>query len=445
MTSARSGSGMERPESRIKSRSDGLATGSLFREQVLEARQGQFMGGISLAQPLSIWLLVGLVLFIAVSIVAFLFFGEYTKRTRVSGTLVPTTGLVTVTAPSAGVVTRLPADEGGVVEARQSLAVITIPRTLASGLDVATALHETSRAREESIMRESLLRSDQINAQIEGSERQLSLAKDELRIIEQEARTQEEMVELAQSIVVRYAQLVEKGYLSELQLQQQEQVLLGRIAARQAIERESQSLRRLISQLEQSLAELPLERDAQTAITERELAAIATERVHADTGAEMLIKSPVAGIVANRPVEAGQTVQVGDPLMTILPEGSSLEAQLMLPSRAVGFVEPGDTVLLRYQAFPYQKFGHHRGTVTKISRSAFANGNITQQIGTTDALDTFYRIRVALESQSITAYGNPEPLRPGMLVEADILGETRKLYEWVLEPLYSLYGRVASN
>ena len=39
------------------------------------------------------------------------------------------------------------------------------------------------------------------------------------------------------------------------------------------------------------------------------------------------------------------------------------------------------------------------------------------------------------------AYGRPEPLRPGMLLEADILGERRKLHEWLLEPLYSLRGR----
>ena len=56
-----------------------------------------------------------------------------------------------------------------------------------------------------------------------------------------------------------------------------------------------------------------------------------------------------------------------------------------------------------------------------------------------------YRLRVELEAQTIMAYGTPEPLRPGMLVEADILGENRKLYEWMLEPLYSVYGSVSSG
>ena len=40
------------------------------------------------------------------------------------------------------------------------------------------------------------------------------------------------------------------------------------------------------------------------------------------------------------------------------------------------------------------------------------------------------------------AYGNAQPLQAGMVVEADVLQEKRKLYEWVLEPLYSLTGKL---
>ena len=93
---------------------------------------------------------------------------------------------------------------------------------------------------------------------------------------------------------------------------------------------------------------------------------------------------------------------------------------------------------MRYQAYPYQKFGHHRGTVIRISRSAVvATGN--------DGLDRepYYRVLVALDRQSILAYGNAEALRPGMRLDADILGERRKLYEWALEPLYAVRGRIA--
>lgn len=61
-------------------------------------------------------------------------------------------------------------------------------------------------------------------------------------------------------------------------------------------------------------------------------------------------------------------------LVSPLPGDGRLEAELLVSSRAIGFIEPGDRVLLRYQAYPYQKFGHHLGEVARISRSALSPG-----------------------------------------------------------------------
>ena len=122
-----------------------------------------------------------------------------------------------------------------------------------------------------------------------------------------------------------------------------------------------------------------------------------------------------------------------------------LEAQLLVPSRAIGFIEPGNTVLLRYQAYPYQKFGHHIGRVTRVSRSAVNPGESNALAGSGQATEPYYRVLVALDAQTVMAYGKPESLRPGMALEADILSERRRLYEWLLEPLYSLRGTMGSS
>ena len=134
-------------------------------------------------------------------------------------------------------------------------------------------------------------------------------------------------------------------------------------------------------------------------------------------------------------------MQAGQAVLSLLPGDGRLEAELLVPSRAIGFIAPGDRVLLRYQAFPYQKFGHALGRVSRISRSAVgANGNGGATGGF--AGETFYRVTVALARQDIVAYGREEQLRPGMLLDADILGERRRLFEWLLEPLYTLTGKV---
>ncbi|MDP0864417.1 hypothetical protein Q8F77_28570, partial [Klebsiella pneumoniae] len=55
--------------------------------------------------------------------------------------------------------------------------------------------------------------------------------------------------------------------------------------------------------------------------------------------------------------------------------------------------------------------------------------------------EQLYRLRVTLDDQAVTAYGQPRPLQSGMLLDADIFQFTRRLYEWVLEPPYSLTGK----
>jgi membrane fusion protein len=78
--------------------------------------------------------------------------------------------------------------------------------------------------------------------------------------------------------------------------------------------------------------------------------------------------------------------------------------------------------------------------VLAISRAALAASSVRG-----DSPGPLYQVLVSLEAQDVIAYGEPRDLRAGMAVEADVLLETRRLYEWVLEPLLSLTGGAASS
>jgi membrane fusion protein len=98
---------------------------------------------------------------------------------------------------------------------------------------------------------------------------------------------------------------------------------------------------------------------------------------------------------------------------------------------------------LRYVAFPYQKFGQHQGKIINVSRVALSGKDLNEiNVSPTVQQSQFYRITVSLPAQNILAYGKPEPLQAGMDVEADILIDTRHLYEWLFEPLYSIAGKI---
>ena len=415
----------------------------LFRREVLEARRTGTPGGISLAQAPGPWMLTITALIAALVIVLFLMFGSYTRRSPVTGRLVPTLGLSTVQSPAAGVVEQLRVTEGARVSAGQVLAVIAVPRvSLASGpaaADLAASLH----AREAGLQSARLGQQHSFAAQAAGLQAQIEAARGELALVEAEIGTREQQIHIGEAALARLRELHAQRFISPLQLQQQESALLDQVGAMQALQRQAAALRRSLAQLQQVARELPGQQQVLEAGTQRELAALAQERVEMQAEGAVAIVAPVAGVVATQIVKPGQAVQAGQPLLSVLPGDGRLEAELLVPSRAAGFIAPGDQVLLRYHAFPWQKFGHQQGRVARVSRSALG----AEELGALAVTGNqpLYRVTVTLSRQAITAYGRAEALKPGMLLDADILGETRRLAEWLFEPLYSLRGMLGES
>jgi membrane fusion protein len=171
--------------------------------------------------------------------------------------------------------------------------------------------------------------------------------------------------------------------------------------------------------------------------TERQLANVAQSLAQNEMQRAVVMRAPRDGMVSAVLLKQGQMANANQTLLSILPLGSELQAQLLVPSRAVGFIEPGNTVVLRYQAFPYQKFGQQFGRVTDISRSALSPADVNALVGQ-QVKEPLYKVMVTLESQQVIAYGHPESVKPGMALDADIMMDRRSLIEWVFEPLYGI-------
>jgi len=126
-------------------------------------------------------------------------------------------------------------------------------------------------------------------------------------------------------------------------------------------------------------------------------------------------------------------------LLTILPAQAELEAQLLVPSRAIGFIEAGQSVALRYQAFPYQRFGSAHGRVKAIDKTLISPGETTLPVSLDEPV---YRVTVALSEQSIKAYRQQLNLQSGMLLDADVWLDRRRIIQWVFDPLFSVTGKL---
>lgn len=398
------------------------------------------MGRIVLMRPLSHAALTAAAVAIAACLLTYLFFAQVARKESLAGALVPASGAIRIAASQAGIVRGRRLREGERVVAGEPLLRLVDARATVEDGAVGRAslalaerrLRETRRQREQTL---AAAASEQraIAGRIEGITAEMALADREIDVLA--ARES-----LARRTLERYAELERLGFVSAVQRQQHEEEALLQGSRVLAASRARLALAREQAGLLAALTEARERSRAQASALEAQLALIAREQVERRAQAEALVVAPATGIVAAWFVDGGQLVGGGASLATLLPEGSPLEAHLYAPSRAVGFIRPGQEVLLRYPAFPYQKFGTHRARVLSVSRSAAAAAEMgfVPPDGTREPV---YRVKVALASQSVPVYGRREPLQAGMRVHADILLDRRRAIEWVFEPLISLAGR----
>ncbi len=416
----------------------------LFRKEALAERQTRWLGTVVLVSKPSHRAFTACAAVVMVSVLSLLFIGEFPRKTRVTGWLVPERGLVRVFAPRTGVVAELYAREGAEVQKGDRL--FTLSAEFESAALGATQNEVARRLR---LRRESLEEERRAIERL-GTQRtrsftdRLTALTAEQSKLDGEIGIQAARRKLAERSVKRAHAMKQAGVASDEHVEAAEESALEKDAALRAMERNRLAVARDRLAIEADLASNPLETRARLARIDGDMAAVDQELAEVEARRELAVTAPEAGTVTTLQIDRGARLGTNLPALSIVPSGSKLEAHVFCPSRAMGFVKPGQRVLLRYQAYPYQKFGHYEGVVESISRSATSPAELPAELeGLTSLVgagEPVVRITVSLASQAITAYGEPVSLSPGMLLDADVVIERRRLIEWMLEPLYTLSG-----
>ncbi len=394
-------------------------------------------------QPLSLRLM-GLLALCAVSaVIAFLFVGQYTRKARVAGYLVPDRGVLRVSSPQAATVLERSVVEGQQVHAGDVLFVLSLDSASQSVEGIAQNLVERERSLQGTSEQARQLMQTQAQgllARREGILRELAAAQ-------KEADLQAQRLVLAKESLARFENLARDQFISAAQLQTRREELIGLQATAQTLERQRENLRRDLQAVDAERAELPLKHEVQQGEIARDLAELRKQGLETEGKRRLVMRAPVDGIVASLQADPGQGVTANALLANVLPTNTKMQAQLYAPSSAVGFVHPQQTVMLRYQAYPYEKFGQQSGRVLQVARTPLSPAELSAlnlPVGLTQAQagEPLYRITVALDAQTVEAYGQPQQLAAGMQLDADVLLESRRLIEWIFEPILSLARRV---
>ena len=417
----------------------------LFRQEVFVAKQQQRLGTIILTPRLSFYLIALLAALIALMLLAFLYYGSYTRRISVSGQLVPIAGIIRVLPPQPGVVLEKHVVEGQQVKQGDVLYVLNSDRVGLSSNELQADISAQIANRKNSMQGEIGRNKNAEQQELALLKQRQTFLRNEVQAIQMQSTQQKQRVELAADAYKRYQGLAEKDYIAHEQLVQKQMELSEQQTRLQVLQRDLLTNQREQAAAQREISETQTRYSNQNSQLQRAISTAQQESTEVEGKSRVVITAQQSGQATLVVAEIGQWVDGSKQLMSLIPAKSGLEARLYAPSSAIGFVHVGDRVLLRYQAFPYQKFGLHEGKVKAISNASISNLELSgMSIEGLTATEPVYGIIIQLERQSVATYNEERPLQSGMRVEADILQENRKLYEWMLEPLYSIRGKVGN-
>lgn len=414
----------------------------LFRQEALAAKKTKVLGSVALYCPPFRWLIIALVCALVAVLITFCIFGSYTKRETAKGVLVPENGMMTITAMTAGTVITLPAHEGDRLEKGAQVASISS--------EISTRFGQTREAiaRQLDLQQEGLKQQlsnlEQLNAEtLKSLQEKASLLQQQSVELDTIYRQRTEQIGLAKKQLDKARAMRAEGYASNTEVEKQQNDMLDASVRLQDVARQRIDVRQQLSQARQQLREQPITYSQQKNDIQQKLSEIAQSMMENESRRSVDLRTPERGTVSAVLVKQGQIVSAGQTLAIILPDNAHLQARIMLSSRAVGFIRPGQRVVLRYQSFPWQTFGQQYGTVKDISTSALSPQEISTITGDSQVQEPMYQVKVAVDHQTVQAYGKEVSLRAGSGLEADFIVDKRRIYQWVLEPLNAL-GKMTS-
>ncbi|MBC8020045.1 MAG: HlyD family efflux transporter periplasmic adaptor subunit [Methyloceanibacter sp.] len=411
-------------------------TRSLFRPEALEfQKQYREFGQVGRLQSSSAKALAWLLTIAVGSLIVFVCIAGYTRKETVGGYLAPALGTSNIFVPEQGTITAVHVAQEQRVAKGDILLTIDTSQITADGVDVnATILKSLS-------LQKTLL-TNQVNEEERTTRAEharltaaITSGQAELAQLSAQMQIQQEQIDLAQKLVNTAEKMHAAGYMAAPELFSRREGLLQARQGLSALKQRHVARETELAETRSALEQMPTQSARRLQPLQSELAQIDQRSAEIGGRQSFSIRAPIDGRVANVQAKVGQIADPKKPQLDILPLESPLQAVLFVPTRAIGFVRPGQKVRLLYEAFPFQRFGTYSGHVVSVSKTILSETEVAAPVQLREAA---YKVIAALDRPDVDANGQKIPLQAGMLLRADILLERRELVRWLLDPILNV-------
>jgi membrane fusion protein len=404
----------------------------LFRDEVMRARAQRLEGEVVALHAFRHWLLIAAFGGILLLLVTAATIVRYSRSEVLEGVVLPRIPLVKVYCAKPGVIRSLLVSEGQSVRAGDILARVDTDEGGPEGRPVGeidSGLADTG---------EQLAR-DQLSYEGDKAEAQRSELLASIRGLEEQGQRlrsqilhQVRLVELAKEAVEAVEAVRAKGYISRdeyqrrvaeaLRNEQQLDVLRGQLASNAAdLAKTRSTLRADPAARGQRRSELLAAINEATRV-----------RLRAGASREYVIRASTGGTVTAVNLAVGDRADPSTPLLTLVPNSAGMFIRAAAPSSAAGFIKAGQAVRVRYDAFPYERYGSFGGVVENVSRTVVMPGEGRDPLKLTDPA---YRVSIAIDGAETSRAAAGRTLQPGMKARVSVPLERRSILSWFLPSL----------
>ncbi|WP_026111851.1 HlyD family secretion protein [Winslowiella toletana] len=414
----------------------------MYRKEAIEHRKNIWSGKALLLSGVPVSYMTIFTVIFFTCFLCLLIFGSYTRRINVSGEIVSSPRAINVLSAQQGFVVRQMVSAGENVEKGQPIYQIDVSRTTSSGV-VSKRISESIQQQISTLNEIAKKIRENKKITLDTLNRQKSHYENALQHSSAILTKAEEGLRIMKANMDNYHNYQVQGLINKDQLANQTALYYQQQNELLNLHSQNQQNALQIVSLQSNIQTQAVDFDNQLHQLEIQKSSLRGQLTTADAESELIITAPVAGRVDSLSVTTGQMVAVGDSLLQIIP-GDTTRYSLILwvPDTAAPYLATGDGINIRYDAFPAEKFGQYSGQIIAVGRTPAS----LQEMATypsaparsADNPQTWYKVVVSPDKDRFYYKDHWVDAENGMKATSTLFLEERKLYQWVLSPLYDL-------
>ena len=420
-----------------------MENNGLFRQEAINYQKAKWMGKALLIKGCSAWLVFLLsIIFIIVLILAVIF-GTYTRRINVPGEITTQPRAINLFSTQQGFIINSHVKVGDKVKKGDPIYELDVSQTTQLGNVTQKTIESiNNQIKNISEIIETLKENKQItlNALKQQIDEYNKFHQDSLLLVKNAEKGMSEMFESMQN----YADYQKKGLINNEQFNNQRYLYYQQQNSYQFLQnqiiQENLSIIQLNSELVTKIADF----DNKISEYQFQLNALQRQLTEVNAKGTLIISAPSDGRIESLSVTDGQMVKTDDSLAQLIPANTdSYYLVLWAPNESVPYISVNDKINIRYEAYPYQKFGQFSGKIMSISKvpassqemSTYSSSPLSQNNINYQA---YYKVMVSLDKQQMAKFNNKIKLTNGMKADITLFLEKRPIYQWMLSPFYDI-------